>query len=129
MLEKTNDASSTDTEGIESRFGADCSVCLASEAEGLQHQLNNFFPNVALVDGVIKAIDTVEDEELPKEFILEDQGRLLMLDFWNEICEACNKCRGCEDPRMRDHFTDSLGIFLSRTFKLYINVISHKVCN
>ena len=77
-----NDALSADTEGIESRFGADCSVCLASEAEGLQHQLDNFFPNVALVEGVIKAVDT--DEESPvKEFILEDQGRLLMLDFWS----------------------------------------------
>ncbi|CAK0805889.1 unnamed protein product [Prorocentrum cordatum] len=97
-------------------------VCIASEAEGLGHQLDNFFPKVRLVNGAIRM---AEGEQKPRaDFDLDDNGRQSMLSLWEAICRACNACTGREDPRMRDHFTDSLGIFQRRVFKVYVETVN-----
>ena len=97
-------------------------VCVASEAEGLGHQLDNFFPKVLIDGGAIRLAD---GEQKPSaDFALDEKGRQIMLSFWEEICKACNVCTGREDPRMRDHFTDSLGIFQCRVFKVYVETVN-----
>ena len=117
-----NDALTTKTEDIESRIGADCAVCLASEGEGLQHQLDNFFPDVNLVEGVIRVVPNEHDRI--QQFVLEETGRKVLLSFWEQVCKACNVCRGRDDARMRDHFTDSLGIFQCRVVKVYVETVN-----
>ena len=118
-----NDALTTNTDDIESRIGADCTVCLASEVEGLQYQLDNFFPRVERTEGGgLRFLDGAQ--EPLKQFILEEKGRKILLSFWEQICKACNTCHGRADPRMRDHFTDSLGIFQCRVFKVYVETVN-----
>ena len=117
-----DDSLTTSLDGIEERIGGDMATCEASEVQGLQHQLSQFFKKVTKAGN---SIEVAAGQVTPrKEFRLEAKGRKILLGIWAEICKACNQCRGQEDPRVHDHMTDSLGIIYSRAFKVFIETIN-----